>query len=91
MIRAASALNTNQTVEITHRLFGIDVPTLVLWGEDDRFQPVKYGERLARDIPGARLVRVPDARHFVMIDAPEETARHVRAFLGSAENAARAA
>jgi pimeloyl-ACP methyl ester carboxylesterase len=81
LIRNAAALNTNLTTELTPLLSSIRVPTLILWGEDDRFQPVKYGERLARDIPGAELVRIPDARHFVMFDRPDEIQRHVAAFV----------
>jgi pimeloyl-ACP methyl ester carboxylesterase len=80
LIRNAAALNTNLTTEITHLLPSIAVPTLVLWGEDDKFQVVKYAERLARDIPGAQLVRIANARHFVMWDRPGEVAEHVAAF-----------
>ncbi len=82
LIRDAAALNTNLTTEITELLPRLSAPTLVLWGEDDVFQLVKYGERLAWDIPQARLVRVREARHFVMLDRPEEVAGHVSAFLG---------
>ncbi len=82
LIRDAAALNTNLTTEITELLPRLSAPTLVLWGEDDVFQLVKYGERLAWEIPQARLVRVREARHFVMLDRPEEVAGHVSAFLG---------
>ncbi len=82
LIRNAAALNTNLTTEITALLPKIVTPTLILWGEDDVFQLVKYGERLARDIPGAQLVRVKDARHFVMLDQPKQVAEHISAFLG---------
>ncbi len=82
LVRNAASLNTNLTTEITSLLPKVGAPTLVLWGEDDVFQLVKYGERLARDIPDSRLVRIKDARHFVMLDQPEEVARHVSAFLG---------
>lgn len=82
LIRDAAALNTNLTTELTGLLPRLSAPTLVLWGETDVFQLMKYGERLAWDIPQARLVRVRDARHFVMLDRPEEVAGHVSAFLG---------
>jgi pimeloyl-ACP methyl ester carboxylesterase len=81
LIRNASALNSNLTTEITARLGEITVPTLILWGEDDKFQVIKYAERLAFDIPRARLVRVADARHFVMLDQPDEVTGHLREFL----------
>jgi pimeloyl-ACP methyl ester carboxylesterase len=81
LIRNASALNTNLTTEITSLLSYIIVPTLVLWGENDKFQEIKYGERLAWDIPSRKLVRIKDARHFVMIDQPDEVAKHISEFL----------
>lgn len=81
LVRNASALNTNHTTEITGLLPTIRVPTLVLWGEEDRFQPVKYGAWLARDIPHARLVRVSRAGHFVMFDQPQIVAHELTTFL----------
>lgn len=84
LIRNAAALNTNLTTEITALLPHISVPVLVLWGEDDTFQLLKYGERLAWDIPEAKLVRVKDARHFVMLDQPEIVANELSSFLRAA-------
>ena len=83
LIRNASALNTNLTTEIVPRLRSIDVPTLILWGEDDVFQPVSYGERLSWDIPGAHFVRIGGARHFLMVDRPHAVARRLNAFISS--------
>lgn len=81
LIRNASALNTNLTTEISQLLTQIAAPTLVLWGADDKFQLVKYGARLAWDIPGARLVRIANARHFVMFDQPQQVVEHLLEFL----------
>lgn len=81
LIRDAVALNTNQTTEITRLLPILSAPTLVIWGEDDQLQPVNYGERLAKDIPGAALVRIAGAAHFVMIDQPERVHGVLREFL----------
>lgn len=77
LIRNAAALNTNLTTEITGLLPKVQIPTRIIWGEDDPFQLVKYGERLAWDIPGAELVRIKDARHFVMIDRPDDVAGYL--------------
>lgn len=91
LIRNAVALNTNQTMEIIPLLQRIAAPTLILWGEEDRFLPVDYGERLAWDIPGARLIRIRQARHFAMIDRLEEVERHLVSFLSEPEIEERAA
>lgn len=84
LIRNASALNTNLTTEITPLLSSIRIPTLILWGEDDTFQPIAYGERLAWDIPGADFVRLGGARHFAMVDRPRAVAERLRAFATTA-------
>jgi pimeloyl-ACP methyl ester carboxylesterase len=81
LIRNAAALNTNLTTELTPLLSRIAAPTLIVWGEDDKIQTVKYAERLASDIPQATLVRLRDARHFVMIDQHDAAAKHVTAFI----------
>lgn len=82
LVRNAVALNTNQTLEVASKLKHLAVPTLIVWGEDDVIQPMRYGERLAWDIPGAKLLRVPDAKHFVMWDAPHTVAEALYRFLG---------
>lgn len=81
LIRDAAALNTNLTVELDAFLSRISVPTLILWGEEDEYQPVKYGERLAWDIPNSRMVRLKDAGHFAMLDQRDEVEKQVLSFL----------
>jgi pimeloyl-ACP methyl ester carboxylesterase len=81
LIRNAASLNTNHTLDIAPMLTKLQVPALIVWGQDDRYQPVRYGERLAWDIPAARLVRIKDAKHFAMIDQPDAVVREIRGFL----------
>jgi len=83
LIRCASAMNTNQTTEITHLLPAIEKPTLIVWGIDDPFLPISYGQRLAGDIRGARLMRVADANHYSMYDQPELIGQAIRDFIES--------
>ncbi len=54
------------------RLPSLQVPTLVLHGEIDRLVPADNGRMLAKAIPGAELVVVPDANHILMTDQPEQ-------------------
>ena len=62
-------------------LGGISIPTLVVWGQHDRLIPLALGERFAREIPGARLVVVPDTGHAPMIETPEAFLAAVQPFL----------
>ncbi len=83
LIRNASALNTNHTMALVDRHKDIAAPTLVLWGVRDPWQRIEDGERLAREIPDARLVRLENASHWLQQDAPAAFAREIAAFLKS--------
>ncbi len=87
LIRDASALNTNHTMELVDRHASIRAPTLMLWGMHDPWQPLSDGERLAREIPDARLVKV-DASHWIPQDAPQEFAAAIAHFLAETSAAA---
>ncbi len=62
----------------------IRVPTLVVWGREDRLLPPSEGLRLASQIPGAKLVVLPEAGHVPQEEAPEAFSREVAAFLDGA-------
>lgn len=53
------------------RLARVATPTLVAWGTADRLIPVAVGQSMAAQIPGALLVRFPDAGHAVPEESPE--------------------
>ncbi len=81
LIRNASALNTNHTMALVDRHKDIAAPTLVLWGVRDPMQTITDGERLAREIPNARLKRMENSSHWLQQDAPEAFAREILHFL----------
>jgi pimeloyl-ACP methyl ester carboxylesterase len=58
----------------------IQKPTLVLWGRRDRLLPPSVGQRLAREIRGARF-ELLDAGHAPQEEKPREVADAVRRFL----------
>jgi non-heme chloroperoxidase len=59
----------------------IDVPTLMLWGEQDPLFPREEQERLAAAIPGATLKVYPETGHAVHWDRPEWVVRDLDAFV----------
>jgi pimeloyl-ACP methyl ester carboxylesterase/putative sterol carrier protein len=59
----------------------ISVPTLILWGREDRLVPVGLGHRLANTIPDSRLEVLPGVGHVPQFEHPEETRRLVLEFL----------
>ena len=52
----------------------IDIPVLLAWAEGDRSFKVGLAERMERDMPNAKLVRIPDKYTFVPLDQPERLA-----------------
>jgi pimeloyl-ACP methyl ester carboxylesterase len=72
------------TLAAAERLRNFDRPALIAWGAEDRFFPFKDAERLAATLPNARLERIPNARAFVQLDAPERLAE----MIGSVANGA---
>ncbi|MEU0445003.1 alpha/beta fold hydrolase [Streptomyces tendae] len=63
------------------RLGTVDVPTLVVWGASDRIVTPAYGRAVARAIPGARFVEVPEAGHLPHLEAPDATWAAIDPFL----------
>lgn len=63
------------------RVAALEVPTLIVWGADDRFASVQMAHRFNHEIPGSELVIFDDAGHFVWEDEPERTAAAVLDFL----------
>jgi pimeloyl-ACP methyl ester carboxylesterase len=53
------------------RLHRIDIPALVVWGEQDGVIPLEYGRTLAASIPESRFVPIPQAGHFPFIENPD--------------------
>jgi non-heme chloroperoxidase len=51
------------------RLGEIQVPTAVIVGAADRTTPRGHAQRLAAGVPGARLITVPEAGHFLNWEA----------------------
>jgi len=69
--------------EFADRLSGSEVPTLVIWGEDDARYPVEMGRHLERTIPSARLEVLEDARHACYLDETDKFHDLLQAFVKS--------
>jgi pimeloyl-ACP methyl ester carboxylesterase len=55
---------------LAERLRWIDVPTVIVWGEQDRIVPSVYAEEWAGLIKKADKVVIPDAGHYVHVERP---------------------
>ncbi len=71
LARQVRSLDVQDTLAVADRLPGLDVPARIVWGAADRFQKVRYGERLAADLR-THLWRIEGGKHFVPEDHPED-------------------
>jgi pimeloyl-ACP methyl ester carboxylesterase len=75
-----------QTVSALDRLYlAEDMPTLIIWGTDDPIIPIDHGRNAHRLIPNSRLVEVPGAGHWPMIDDPWGIAATIAEFVEETE------
>jgi pimeloyl-ACP methyl ester carboxylesterase len=55
--------------------------TLVMVGERDSITPLNHSQELAKAIPGARLVVIPDAGHLVTLERSQKVNARLRRLL----------
>jgi len=79
--RSAAQLMTPESVSLTGRYGELDLPTLLIWGRNDPVVPLWVGERLAADLPDARLEILDECGHMPQEEAAEESLRHLMRFL----------
>lgn len=76
----AGAADSRYTLELVEGLRASPTPKLLVWGEDDAFQRVSYGERFAAEMPNTTLVRIPRAGHIPMENDPQGVAGALSSF-----------
>lgn len=59
----------------------ISVPTLIIWGMQDRVIPLAFGERLSRDITSSNLLKIDTCAHCPQEEKPEEVTQALRKFI----------
>jgi pimeloyl-ACP methyl ester carboxylesterase len=68
---------------IEARLQEIRVPTLMVWGREDRITPPEVAERFRALIPGSELVYLRQCGHTPMLEHPEAWSEMVRGWLAA--------
>lgn len=63
----------------------ITMPTLIIWGEEDRVLDVSAVEVFKQKIPHAKVKIYPEIGHLPMIEIPQQTAELYADFVASAE------
>ena len=68
------------------KVSGISVPTLILWGDEDRLIPVSAGEWLDEKLPESQLIVYSGIGHLPQEEAPEASLTDVKQWLSRFES-----
>jgi pimeloyl-ACP methyl ester carboxylesterase len=55
--------------------------SLLIWGEQDEDTPIAYAKEFQKEIAGSKLHIIPNAGHFVYLDAPQDAVQLTDEFL----------
>lgn len=80
-LRAARALRTEELSTRAREIERLQIPTLLVWGAHDTFQPLPSGQRLAKAMPNAALEVIEEAGHFLPEDTPDRLAQLIIRFV----------
>jgi pimeloyl-ACP methyl ester carboxylesterase len=78
--RFVKGIDTRYTNEAADRLGQFEGPVLIAWSRDDRFFKPAHAERLAHELPNARLEWIENARSLSPEDEPARLAELITSF-----------
>lgn len=78
----------SQSANLANRLGELDLPILVITGDDDRIVPTEDSIRLASELPDAELVVIPQCGHVPHEECPQAFLEAVNDFLDRLDSGA---
>lgn len=78
-----STMRSYARYDLSDRLGGINVPTLIITSENDSVVPPDVQAELANNIPNSRQISIPSAGHAVSVERPNIYNKIILDFLGS--------
>jgi pimeloyl-ACP methyl ester carboxylesterase len=67
---------------LPHLLGAVRVPSLIVWGDDDKVVPISAGRRFLSALPDARLEVIKACGHCIDMEQPDALAKLVTDFIG---------
>lgn len=80
---AAALRGMAERPDSTELLEQIEIPALLIVGEEDQLSPPEEMKGLVEKIPGARIEIIRDAGHMAPMEAPDEVNQYILTFLKS--------
>jgi pimeloyl-ACP methyl ester carboxylesterase len=81
----ASLIKMKDDPELSKRIPGITVPTLLLWGADDRWIPPDHVALWKRDLPGIQTIVYQGVGHIPQVEIPGRSAADAHRWLSALE------
>lgn len=81
MAGALAAIRGQRFEDLEEHYGDVKQPVLLLWGREDRVTRLRFGERLLKQLPDARLEVYPLTGHFPMLEAAGASTHALQAFL----------
>ena len=72
---------SDDILKLDSSLFTVKVPTLVIWGEKDRYLVTGNLEGLDKYVPNLTIKRIPDGSHWVVHEKPALVNSYIREFV----------
>lgn len=85
LIRQIEALDVQDTLSIADALPSLALPARIVWGVNDHFLKIHYGERFAKDLH-APLHRIEGGLHFTPEDHPDVIAEQLSLLIEQVRN-----
>ncbi len=84
LIQTARQLEPQNIEELIDKVRSMDVPTLVIWGREDRVIDLSVGKRLSADIRGSHFCVIDACGHLPQEEQPETVLFAIFRFLSEA-------
>jgi pimeloyl-ACP methyl ester carboxylesterase len=83
LARTAKSIVPRDIQQISARYKAINVPSLILWGRQDKVVPFQFAERLHHDLAASALVVIENCGHIPHEEKPEDAIPTISAFLNA--------
>ncbi|WP_088347808.1 MULTISPECIES: alpha/beta hydrolase [Rhodomicrobium] len=86
LLNTINSLDPDQAEAFSKRYPTLKLPALLLWCEHDKIVPLRFGKRLAGDLPDSRIEVIEECGHIPHEEQPEQTLRAIRQFIAAGAN-----
>jgi pimeloyl-ACP methyl ester carboxylesterase len=80
LIQLARSIDPERAVEHISHIKTIEIPSLLIWGHEDRVVPLEIGQRLARELKRSSLKIIEQCGHMPQEERPSEVIAAIKQF-----------